>query len=243
MSVEQSGWNNVSKSTTCLGKYEPASQVLLTRSVFRGPLSHGPFGKNFFVAIGKNRKTWFAPPLCVSTSGHRKFSPIYEILNTPLLLTLYQSSSCIMTFCSIQHIIIIIIIITYIYVPSIWNSSILFLCFYFNSVHTQGHSSPQQFLFSWLRLPHFHSYAMHKYNVTSLPILPMAYLVAQVVPLPMAQLAPQGIRINVLVHTHTAETANMAARFCVSFMQQDCCIEPSYKVGAHNVQIRIYLKI
>ena len=36
----------------------------------------------------KCRKTWFAPPLCVSTSGQRKFAPPppYEMLSTPLLI-------------------------------------------------------------------------------------------------------------------------------------------------------------
>ena len=40
--------------------------------------------KKFF-AIGKNRETWFGPPICVNTSGQRKFGLPYEILNMPLL--------------------------------------------------------------------------------------------------------------------------------------------------------------
>ena len=55
--------------------------------VFRGAIGPWPpFGqKNFFFTIGKIWKTWFGP-LCVSTSGQRKFlAPLFEILNTPLL--------------------------------------------------------------------------------------------------------------------------------------------------------------
>ena len=54
-----------------------------------GPLGHGPplWQKKFFVDILKNWKTWFGPPLCVSTRAlvaSENLAPPFEILNTPL---------------------------------------------------------------------------------------------------------------------------------------------------------------
>ena len=59
--------------------------VMKPEAYLGGPLGHGsPLAKKNFLTYSKNWKTWFLP-LCVSTSGQRKFAPpLFEILNTPL---------------------------------------------------------------------------------------------------------------------------------------------------------------
>ena len=54
------------------------NSVAYLRGIGPCPLAH-------FFTIGKNRKTWFVLPLCKHFSGQRKFAPLFEILNTPLL--------------------------------------------------------------------------------------------------------------------------------------------------------------
>ena len=60
----------------------------LSSGVFRGGGGIGPwppFGKKKF-HHRKNLENLVCP-LCVSTSGQRKFAPLFEILNTPLGLS------------------------------------------------------------------------------------------------------------------------------------------------------------
>ena len=79
-------WGKISKRK---GKI---SQGMVTSGIFT-PWPNRPWPplwpKKIFFTYLKNWKTWFGPPLCVSTSGQRTFAPpsLFKILNTPLMVT------------------------------------------------------------------------------------------------------------------------------------------------------------